>query len=128
MKVLLDTRLLLWTAIRPSRLPRSARSVIDSTDNDLFFSVVSVWEVSIKRGLGRPDFLVDPAVIRRGLLENGYHELTITAHHAIAAGLLPHIHRDPFDRLLVAQASIEAITLLTADPIVARYPGPIRAV
>jgi PIN domain nuclease of toxin-antitoxin system len=127
-KVLLDTHLLLWTAVRPDRLPPAARIVFDDPGNELFFSAASVWEVAIKRGLGRPDFQVDPSVLRRGLLENGYTELTITSDHAIAAGLLPLLHKDPFDRILVAQATVEAITLLTSDPIVARYPGPVRAV
>jgi PIN domain nuclease of toxin-antitoxin system len=127
-RVLLDTHLVLWTSVRPDLLPDVARLLLDDPDNELFFSVTNIWEVAIKRGLGRPDFQVDPAVLRRGLLENGYGELTITSDHAIAVGLLPHIHRDPFDRLLVAQATVEAITLLTTDPIVARYPGPVRAV
>ena len=128
MRVLLDTHLLLWTSVRPDLLSNAAQALFDDPDNELFFSVVSIWEVAIKRGLGRSDFLVDPSVLRRGLLENGYRELTITADHAIAVGLLPAIHGDPFDRILIAQATVEAITLLTSDPIVARYPGPVRAV
>jgi len=127
-RVLLDTHLLLWTSVRPDLLSNAAQALFDDPDNELFFSVVSIWEVAIKRGLGRSDFLVDPSVLRRGLLENGYRELTITADHAIAVGLLPAIHGDPFDRILIAQATVEAITLLTSDPIVARYPGPVRAV
>lgn len=128
MRVLLDTHLLLWTAVRPDLVPEVARRLVDDPANDLFFSVVNVWEVAIKRAMGRRDFQVDPAVLRRGLLENGYGELTVTGDHAIAAGLLPQIHKDPFDRILVAQATVEAITLLTSDPVVARYPGPVRAV
>jgi PIN domain nuclease of toxin-antitoxin system len=127
-RVLLDTHLLLWASVRPDLLPDAARILFDDSDNELFFSVVSVWEVAIKRGLGRRDFQVDPSVLRHGLIENGYGELTITSHHAVAVSLLPPIHRDPFDRILVAQATVEAITLLTSDPIVARYPGPVRAV
>ena len=109
-------------------MPNAARLLFDDPGNELFFSVVNVWEVAIKRGLGRRDFQVDPGVLRRGLLENDYSELTITSDHAIAVGLLPPIHKDPFDRILVAQATVEAITLLTSDPVVARYPGPVRAV
>jgi PIN domain nuclease of toxin-antitoxin system len=109
-------------------LPNAAYLLVDDPDNELFFSVASIWEVAIKRGLGRPDFQVDPRVLRRGLLENGYGELPITSDHAVAVDLLPPIHKDPFDRILVAQAVVEAITLLTSDPIVARYPGPVRAV
>ena len=92
------------------------------------FSVVSLWEIAIKFALGRPDFQVDPRVLRRGLLDNGYRELPITADHALATAGLPPIHKDPFDRLLVAQATVDGIVLLTADQIVARYPGPIRLV
>ena len=80
----------------------------------------------IKRGVGRDDFQVDPRLLRRGLLDNGYTELAITSEHAITVDLLPPIHKDPFDRVLIAQAMVEGITLLTADPIVARYPGPVR--
>jgi PIN domain nuclease of toxin-antitoxin system len=127
-RVLLDTHLLLWTAVRPDLVPDEARRIFDDPDNELFFSVVNVWEVAIKRALGRRDFQVDPGVLRRELLENDYVELTITSPHAIAVGLLPLIHKDPFDRILVAQATVEGITLLTSDPIVARYPGPVRAV
>ncbi len=102
--------------------------MFDDPDNELSFSVASIWEVAIKRGLGRRDIQVDPGLLRRGLLENGYGELAITSDHAITVGVLPPIHRDPFDRLLVAQAMFEAITLLTTDPVVARYPGPVRAI
>ena len=91
-----------------------------------FFSAVSLWEVAIKRGLGRADFQVDPRVLRRGLLENDYVELAVTGAHAVAVDLLPPIHKDPFDRLLIAQAGVEGLTLVTADRTVARYPGPIR--
>lgn len=128
MKVLLDTHLLLWTSVRPELLPDAARRLLEDRDSELFFSVVNVWEVAIKRALGRPDFQVDPGVLRRELLENDYAELTITSAHAIATGLLPPIHKDPFDRILIAQATVEAITLLTSDPIMARYPGPVRMV
>jgi PIN domain nuclease of toxin-antitoxin system len=127
-KVLLDTHLLLWTSVRPELLPDAARRLLEDRDSELFFSVVNVWEVAIKRALGRPDFQVDPGVLRRELLENDYAELTITSAHAIATGLLPPIHKDPFDRILIAQATVEAITLLTSDPIMARYPGPVRMV
>ena len=89
-------------------------------------SVASLWEVAIKSGLGRTDFSVDPRLLRRGLLENGYVELDVTGAHATAVDLLPPIHNDPFDRILVAQAQIEGITLLTTDEIIASYPGPIQ--
>jgi PIN domain nuclease of toxin-antitoxin system len=87
-----------------------------------------VWEVAIKRGLGRSDFQADPRLLRRGLLDNGYDELPVLSEHVIAIDGLPLIHKDPFDRLLVAQAIVEGITLLTADSIVAEYRRPVRLV
>ena len=128
MNLLLDTHVLLWAAGVPERLSGTAQALIEDRDTKLFFSAASLWEVAIKSGLGRADFRVDPRVLRRGLLENGYTELPVTGAHAVVVDLLPPIHRDPFDRLLVAQARVEGFTLLTADQMVARYPGPIRAV
>ena len=126
MNLLLDTHVLLWAAGTLERLPDEARGLIEDPEAKPFFSVVSLWEVAIKNGLGRTGFNVDPRLLRRGLLENDYTELDVTGAHAVAVDLLPPIHKDPFDRLLVAQASIEELTLLTADKTVARYPGPIR--
>jgi PIN domain nuclease of toxin-antitoxin system len=127
-KLLLDTHLLLWTAGQPRRLSATARKLIADKDNELLFSAASLWEIVIKCGLGRDDFVVDARVLRRGLLDNGYEELPVRSEHTVAVDGLPSIHRDPFDRLLVAQATFEGITLLTSDPVVARYPGPIRRV
>ena len=92
------------------------------------FSAASLWEVVIKSGLGRADFRADARLLRRGPLDNGYDELAITAEHAAAIANLPPIHRDPFDRMLVAQSTVEGILLLTADSVVAQYPGPVRKV
>jgi PIN domain nuclease of toxin-antitoxin system len=128
MKLLLDTHLLLWAAGRPDQLPASALALLDDPTNELRFSAASMWEITIKRGLGRDDFQVDPRLLRRGLLDNGYDELAITSEHAIAVDLLPPIHKDPFDRILIAQSTVEGITLLTADPLVAQYPGSVRQV
>ena len=128
MKLLLDTQLLLWAAGQPGRLSTPAAKLIDSPSNELLFSAASIWEVAIKRGLGRSDFQADPRLLRRGLLDNGYGELPILSDHVIAIESLPPIHKDPFDRLLVAQATVEGITLLTADSVVAQYPGPLRMV
>jgi PIN domain nuclease of toxin-antitoxin system len=128
MKFLLDTHLLLWAAGRPNRLSATARKLIDAPSNKLFFSAASIWEVAIKRGLGRSDFEADPRLLRRGLLDNGYGELPVLSDHVVALDSLPPIHKDPFDRMLVAQATVEGITLLTADSVVAEYPGPIREV
>lgn len=121
MKRLLDTHLLLWAAGQPDRLPTSIRRVLEDPNVEPIFSSASIWEVVIKRGLGREDFQVDPRVFRRGLLDNGYTELAVTSEHCLAVDTLPPIHKDPFDRILVAQAFVEGIVLLTADPVVARY-------
>lgn len=126
MKLLLDTHLLLWAAAEPDRLPAAARMLIDDSGNELHFSAASLWEVASKASLGRADFTAEAAVLRRGLLDNGYLELPVASDHAVATATLPAIHRDPFDRMLVAQAQVEGITLLTSDPVVASYPGPIR--
>jgi len=128
MKLLLDTHLLLWAAGSPDRLPATARLLLEDPQNELLFSAASLWEIVIKRGLGRSDFQVDARVLRRGLLDNGYQELAITSEHTVFIDSLPLIHKDPFDRILVAQATVEGITLLTADALVAQYPGPVRKV
>jgi PIN domain nuclease of toxin-antitoxin system len=126
MKLLLDTHLLLWAAGEPQRLSKQARTLINNPDNELLFSAASLWEVAIKRGLGREDFKVDARLLRRGLLDNGYSELPIISDHVVATESLPPIHKDPFDRILVAQATVEGITLLTVDSLVSQYPGPIK--
>jgi len=128
MKLLLDTHLLLWAAGQPDRLPAQARALIDNDDNELIFSAASIWEVVIKSAMGREDFKVDARILRRGLLDNGYGELEIAGEHVVAIDNLPVTHKDPFDRVLVAQAQVEGVLLLTADPRVARYPGPVRLV
>lgn len=126
MKVLLDTHVLLWAALTPERLSPEVRSVLEDQATALFFSAASLWEIAIKQGLGRADFQVDARVLRRSLIDNGYSELPIGSDHAVAMDSLPPIHKDPFDRLLVAQATVEGITLLTSDRLVAQYPGPVR--
>lgn len=128
MSLLLDTHVLLWVAGEPDRLPEQVRSVVEDPRTDVLYSAASLWEIAIKSGLGRPDFAVDPRVLRRGLLENGYTELPVTGTHAVAVDLLPPVHRDPFDRMLVAQARIEGITLLTADATLGLYQGPIEVI
>jgi PIN domain nuclease of toxin-antitoxin system len=127
-KLLLDTQLLLWAAGQPERLSAAARKLLNSPRNELLFSAASLWEVAIKNTLGREDFRVEPRLLRRGLLDNGYAELPVTSQHAVSIDDLPLLHKDPFDRLLLAQAISEGITLLTGDAQLARYPGPVRKV
>lgn len=128
MILLADTHLLLWTALRPHLLSKAARDLIDSEANQPAFSVVSLWEISIKRAQGRDDFKVDPRRLRRRLLDNAWRELPIDGEHAIIAGGLPQIHKDPFDRMLVAQAMVEGAKLLTVDSQLARYGDPVLRV
>lgn len=128
MKLLLDTHLLLWAAGNPEKLSPEAWELLNEADNELLFSAASIWEIAIKNSLGRPDFEVDPRLLRRGLLDNGYIELPITSHHAVAIDSLPSIHKDPFDRILIAQAVSEGIILLTSDAIVASYASPVRKI
>lgn len=128
MKLLLDTHLLLWAAGVPDQLSKTASTLVNDARNELMFSAASLWEIAIKKGLGREDFRVDPRVLRRSLLENGYFELIITSERTVAVSDLSTLHKDPFDRLLIAQATVEGITLITTDEIVAKYPGPIRLV
>ncbi|ACQ67840.1 twitching motility protein PilT [Candidatus Williamhamiltonella defendens] len=126
MKLLLDTHLLIWAAESIERLPTDARHLMANPENELIFSVASIWEVAIKSGLNRPDFQVDARMLRRGLIDNGYCELPILSQHAVAIDALPMIHKDPFDRLLIAQARVEGITLLTDDATLAKYQGSAR--
>ena len=128
MKLLIDTQLLIWAAHQSKKLPKPARLLMQDPKNELFFSAASLWEITVKRGLGREDFRVDARLLRRGLLDNGYIELPITGEHAVNVDHLPAIHKDPFDRILVAQATVEGITLLTDDRKLVEYPGPIRKV
>lgn len=128
MKLLLDTHVLLWAAGQPQRLSAAARKLLNSPQNELLFSAASLWEITIKHTLGRDDFRVDPRVLRRGLLDNGYTELPISSQHSVSIDSLPPIHRDPFDRLLLAQALTEGITLVTSDARLVLYGGPVRMV
>lgn len=128
MKYLLDTHLVLWAANSPECLSESTRQLLKSLSNDIYFSVLSLWEIAIKHGLNRQDFQVDARVLRRGLLHDDYKELTIQSEHVVFVDSLPLLHKDPFDRLLIAQATVEGITLLTKDKMVAKYPGPIQKI
>ena len=124
MRLLLDTHLLLWAAASPQRLSVRARDLLLDPGHELVFSVASLWEVAIKRSLGRDDFTVDTQLLRRGLLHNGYAELPVLGPHALAVEQLPALHKDPFDRILLAQAQVEGMTLLTADEAVSNYGAP----
>lgn len=128
MSLLLDTHLLIWIADDSPRLSPDVKQRLRAQEGNLAFSAASLWEIAIKSRRGRDDFRVDGAKLRRGLLARNYEELPVTGPHALESAALPVIHRDPFDRLLVAQARYEGHTLLTADKRVARYPGPIELI
>ncbi|WP_396593772.1 type II toxin-antitoxin system VapC family toxin [Brevundimonas sp. R86498] len=128
MKLLLDTQIVLWTAAEPDKLPTAARDFLADPDNDIAFSVVNLWETAIKRALNRPGFQINPRRLRERLIATGFIELAVTGEHALAVEHLPPIHRDPFDRILVAQAMTEGLVLLTSDRLLDGYPGDIRRV
>lgn len=128
MKLLLDTHLLLWVAGDSRRVPRQAADLIEDADNTLMFSVISLIEVAIKTARAKPEFQVDAARLRSMLLAAEYQEVEVIGDHALALGRLDPVHKDPFDRLLLAQAIAEDATLLTSDATLARHPGPILKV
>ena len=128
MRLLLDTHIVLWGAVEPERLPKSAGSLIEDPRTKSHSAPSALWEVAVKTARGRADFRIDPGLLRRNLFDNGYSELAVTGAHAVAVATLPRVHKDPFDRMLVAQATVEGVTLLTNDPAVAKYPGPVRLV
>ena len=125
MKLLLDTHILLWAASAPHKLPSKVRALIEDENNELFFSAASLWEIVIKNRLGRSDFVVDPRVFRTALMDHGYQEMAINSEHVLMVHDLPSIHKDPFDRILVAQGSIEGMGLLTVDQMVIDYGGTV---
>lgn len=128
MRLLFDTHILLWAATSPEKLPQKALGMLEDLAVTPLYSSASIWEVAIKARLGRQDFQIDPRLWRAGLNENGYDELCIESGHALLAGELPLIHKDPFDRILVAQAKAEGVMLITSDPQLAEYDGPIELV
>jgi PIN domain nuclease of toxin-antitoxin system len=128
MRFLFDTHVAIWTLFNDPRLSQAARGIVSNPRNEFVFSVCNIWEIAIKRGLIVPGFQHDPREIRQYLLRYGCVELPIHSKHAVEVDRLPPIHKDPFDRLLIAQALVEGITLLTADAVIAQYPSPILKV
>ena len=122
-RLLLDTHVVLWAAMGSPRLPERARDLLSDPESELWFSAASIWEIVIKSGLGRSDFTVDSVELRRSLLINGYRELAVSGQHALEIAELPDMHRDPFDRLLVAQAVTEGYLLATVDAKLTGLPG-----
>ncbi len=125
MRLLVDTHLLLWAAARSRRLPRAARVLLEDATNQVFYSAASLWEIAIKLALRREGFAVDVKALRPALAQMGFEELTVTSVHAEGVVDLPSIHRDPFDRMLVAQSQAEALRLLTNDAVLAKYSDQV---
>lgn len=121
MRLLLDTHVLIWALIDPARLSPPLRKILEDPMQEVLFSAASLWEIAIKAALGRADFKVAPGEILSAALETGFIELPVRAAAALAVADLPHHHRDPFDRLLVAQALTEPARLYTADPALEPY-------
>ena len=128
MRLLVDTHLLLWAAASSRRLPRGARALIEDPANEVYYSAANIWEIAIKSALRRKDFRVDVPALLAALPRMGFVELAVTGAHAARVVQLANIHRDPFDRLLVAQSVVEPLTLLTNDALLARYGDGVRVV
>lgn len=126
MNILLDTQLLLWAASASRKIPKKLRALLEDDNNTPLFSAASLWEICIKSSLGREDFKVNAGLLKRGLTDNGWEELPVTGSHALATEQLPPFHKDPFDRMLLAQAVTEGVILFTTDKRLAKYPGPVK--
>ena len=122
---LFDTQLLIWLLLEPHRFPRRAAAMFSDADSQIFFSTTSVWEVAIKFKKRPDSFTLAPRSFRTALLRSGLLELSLTSQHAIPTAVLPLLHRDPFDRILVAQAAAEGMTLVTADALLTQYSPDI---
>jgi PIN domain nuclease of toxin-antitoxin system len=128
MRVLLDTHVLLWALITPKRLGKDARAALESPDNDILFSAASIWEIAIKSALKRSDFRIAPDIVAAAAIESGFTELPVKSAAAIQVAKLPDHHRDPFDRLLIAQAMTEPAMLYTVDTQLEVYSELVRRI
>ena len=128
MRLLLDTHFLLWSMAASRRLSAEVREVLTDPENDVFYSAASIWEIAIKSALRRRDFRVDLPRLLRALPRAGFAELPVSAAHAARVASLPALHKDPFDRLLVAQALVEPLVLFTNDAQLGRYAAQGRVI
>lgn len=129
MRILADTSIILWALADIGRLPERALQVLTEPANKMAFSLVSIWEIAIKHMLKKPDFAADPELVLGTLRDNGWEEIGISGKHIVSLGALPDLHNDPFDRLLIAQARVQGVPLLTADSKIMQYPDvPLIAV
>lgn len=122
-RYLIDTHVFLWAVASPEKLSTSARRAVQNAGSDVFLSAAAVWELTIKFSLGKVTLPTEPSIFVPSRLDHlGFRALQITHDHALAVGALPNIHRNPFDRLMIAQAQAESLTFITADPHSLRYP------
>jgi PIN domain nuclease of toxin-antitoxin system len=128
MRLLVDTHLLLWAAARSRRLPKEARRLLEDPANEVFFSAASLWEIVIKAALRKPDFKVDVGLLRPALAKMGFVELPVSGAHVERLASLAPIHKDPFDRILIAQSLAEPLVLLTNDRVLADYGDVVKVV
>jgi PIN domain nuclease of toxin-antitoxin system len=128
LNLLLETPVLLWSALGDKRLSREAENLISCPESKLWFSAASLWKVAIKSGLGRPDFRIDAGALRAGLLANDYSELAVEGRHVLMLRQLPNLHCGPFDRILLAQVVAEGLALVTSDRALGEYGGIVRLV
>ena len=126
MQLLVDTHLLLWSVAASKKLSVKARELLIDPENEVLYSAASVWEIALKSGLGRKDFQVDLPGLLRAFGAAGFVELAITSAHAARVTSLPDLHKDPFDRLLVAQALCEPALLLTNDERLGQYGAHVQ--
>jgi len=122
---LVDTHILVWLSMKSGRLNQVTKDLLTDRNNEIYFSAISIFEIAVKQQLSKVGFDIDASAVRRAILDEGFLELVVNGLHAAFVVTLPPIHKDPFDRLLVAQANVEGMTLITADDLVAQYPGPI---
>ena len=128
MRLLLDTHVLLWAVGMSARLSTATRQMLETPDNEVYYSAANLWEIAIKSRLRRTDFQVDPEPLLAALPAMDFTELPITACHAAAVARLPPLHRDPFDRLLIAQSQVEPMILLTNDELLVQYGASVRLI
>lgn len=125
MNYLLDTHVLLWAIQNHPKLSKKAKDIILNPDNELWFSTASIWEIAIKYSAQKPNGFIDPTYFYQILKRNQYKELPIYSNHATAVKSLPFFHKDPFDRMLIAQSHCENLMLMTVDEKIAQYDGQI---
>lgn len=128
MRILLDTHILLWAVAQSSQLSAEVRALLEDADNLLYCSTASLWEIAIKSGLRRPDFEIALPALRHALAQMDIEELPILGNHTEQLLKLPLLHKDPFDRMLVAQSMSEPLVLLTNDSLLAQYWDGVRLV